>query len=198
MPQISKRDQILEHGLDLMHRRGYEATSVADIAAASDAPKGSFYNHFASKEDFARELLGAYFADVKQTFLEETGDAGRSAADRLLGYFKRLRAYNKKFGYARGCLLGNMSAESAAMGDETRQLTDTMLRQWRGLLAELINEGQRKGELAKSMAPEVLGAMLLDSWQGALLRAKAERKSHALDIFIESLLPALLTSPHGR
>jgi TetR/AcrR family transcriptional repressor of nem operon len=192
MPQISKRDAILHHGLDLMHQKGFEATSVADIAAAADAPKGSFYNHFTSKDDFARQALLAYFVDLKEAFAEEVTRDDHTVFDRLTAYFKRLRAYNKKFGFARGCLLGNMSAESSTMDKETRQLTDRMLQQWRLMLANLIAEGQKKKQLATDLPAPILASMLLDGWQGALLRAKAERTAGALDTFIGTLLPTLL------
>jgi hypothetical protein len=47
---------ILDAGLKVMFRVGYQAATVRDICAAAGAPHGSFTNHFRSKEAFAREV----------------------------------------------------------------------------------------------------------------------------------------------
>src|SRR5678815_3087013 len=54
------RDRILAAATDLIHQRGYKATGVAEIVAASGVPKGSFYFYFASKEELGRVLLQRY------------------------------------------------------------------------------------------------------------------------------------------
>jgi TetR/AcrR family transcriptional repressor of nem operon len=38
------------------HNCGFNGCGVQDITAAAEIPKGSFYNYFASKEDFAQIL----------------------------------------------------------------------------------------------------------------------------------------------
>jgi TetR/AcrR family transcriptional regulator, transcriptional repressor for nem operon len=48
----------LSVGLQTPHRRGFNATSVQDITDAAGAPKGSFYNHFESKDALAAEVVG--------------------------------------------------------------------------------------------------------------------------------------------
>src|SRR5262249_55006639 len=52
----SHRDLLLATGLRILHERGFNATSVQDITEAAGVPKGSFYNHFESKEDLGAEV----------------------------------------------------------------------------------------------------------------------------------------------
>jgi TetR/AcrR family transcriptional repressor of nem operon len=56
----STRDDLIDVGLGLMHQNGYNATGLTDILKAADVPKGSFYHHFGSKEDFAEAALERY------------------------------------------------------------------------------------------------------------------------------------------
>jgi len=65
MARPGKKAELVEAGLDLLHRRGFSATSVADIAEAAGVPKGSFYNHFKSKDDFGSAVLDLYFGEVR-------------------------------------------------------------------------------------------------------------------------------------
>lgn len=41
-------------------QRGYNACSVEDITIAARVPKGSFYNHFKSKQSLAAEIVTEY------------------------------------------------------------------------------------------------------------------------------------------
>ena len=50
------KDRILEAAFDLVAKRGYEAVSTRDIAAAANVGHASMYRHFPSKEALGREL----------------------------------------------------------------------------------------------------------------------------------------------
>jgi AcrR family transcriptional regulator len=53
------RAALLDAGRSLLARRELEGLSVDEIVAAADVAKGSFYNHFADKDVFAREIGAA-------------------------------------------------------------------------------------------------------------------------------------------
>ncbi len=61
----STRDHLLDVGVELMHRNGYKATGLTEILQAAGVPKGSFYHHFGSKEDFAAAALEKYFRGTR-------------------------------------------------------------------------------------------------------------------------------------
>lgn len=51
------RDQILEAALELFSVKGYEATSISQIADAVGIRKASLYSHFAGKQDILDTLI---------------------------------------------------------------------------------------------------------------------------------------------
>ncbi|WP_395019829.1 TetR family transcriptional regulator C-terminal domain-containing protein [Dongia sp.] len=198
MARPGKKSELVEAGLNLLHQRGFSAASVADIAAAARAPKGSFYNHFASKDDFGSAVLDLYFAEARTALAETLQVEGRPGLARLRTYFLRLRKYVGQDDYARGCLIGNISAEVAAVSPATRAQLAHLIREWTGAISACLEEGQRDGSVRMDVAAHDLAVLLLDAWQGALLRAKVERKPAALNTFIEVLLPRLAERPSGR
>jgi TetR/AcrR family transcriptional repressor of nem operon len=198
MARPSKKVELVEAGLDLLHRRGFSATSVADIAEAAGAPKGSFYNHFESKDDFGSAVIERYFAEVRAALAETLQSGKKPALMRLRDYFLRLRKYVGEDQYARGCLIGNISAEVSAVSDATRAHLARMIADWTSGLAACVKDGQRDGSVRGDLKPEDLACLLLNAWQGALLRAKVERRPAALDNFIEVLLPRLAEKPARR
>lgn len=191
MGRRGKKREILETGADLVHRAGFAATSVADITAAAGVPKGSFYNHFDSKDAFGNAVLARYFEDVRAALDETLHAPGAPALARIQNYFRRLKAYVAGENFARGCLIGNVSAEVSAVSAATRAQLAALIREWTASLARCIAEGQRDGSIRRGPTAESLAILLLDSWQGALLRAKVERGPAALDNFLDLLLPGL-------
>jgi AcrR family transcriptional regulator len=59
-PETSSRERILEASLDLFARRGFDGTSMREIAAAVGMRASSLYNHFAGKEAILAALIEAY------------------------------------------------------------------------------------------------------------------------------------------
>lgn len=77
----SGRDRILDEAAALFLRRGYNATSLRDIADAVGMKAGSLYYHFASKEDLLVEILRRGM-DVMETAFDEAAEASSGLAAR--------------------------------------------------------------------------------------------------------------------
>ncbi len=54
----NRREDILRESARLFRERGYERTSVRDIAEAVDMQSGSLFYHFKTKEDILVEVMG--------------------------------------------------------------------------------------------------------------------------------------------
>lgn len=61
-----RRAEILSAARELFLRKGYAATSIADIATAVGASKAAVFYHFRTKETIVAELLEAPFNAVTQ------------------------------------------------------------------------------------------------------------------------------------
>src|SRR2546428_8288284 len=89
MPRPSLREQLLSAGLETLRRKGFNATSVQDITDAAGAPKGSFYNHFESKEALAAEAVRTYVEKGRER-LAILRESKLSPLRRLKKYFASL------------------------------------------------------------------------------------------------------------
>ncbi|MBL8771758.1 MAG: TetR/AcrR family transcriptional regulator [Phenylobacterium sp.] len=72
--------------MDLVRTKGYAATRVEDICAAAGVSKGSFFHHFASKEDAAEAAAAQWATHVETLFGAAPFRAHPDPLQRLLGY----------------------------------------------------------------------------------------------------------------
>ena len=66
----ARRRQIMQEAARLFGTRGFEATTIRDIAAATGILGGSIYYHFASKEDIFVAVHGAGMEKITQAVLQ--------------------------------------------------------------------------------------------------------------------------------
>jgi TetR/AcrR family transcriptional repressor of nem operon len=193
MPRGDKsRTALVEHGTQLMLRSGYAGTGLVELLQTAGVPKGSFYNHFDSKEAFGVELVRRYYAWHDELLTSLLTQPDRSPLERLRSYFEVLlqRAVDAS-PQVRGCLLGMLALEMAGSSEPLRESVSDAFRRWQDLLAELLRQAQDAGELAPEQDPQRLAATLLEGWEGALMRARATRDleslRHSLDLALSRL-----------
>ena len=162
---------------------------MQDITEAAGAPKGSFYNHFASKEALGAAAVDAYAAKMGSLAVLE--DRTVAPLTRLRRHFVAL-AEAARYPYDTGCLLGNFGAELSGQSPLIRERVAAALAHWAKALGAVVEEAQREGALPRDRDPRTLASFLINSWEGAVLRAKIERDRAPLDAFLAIVFARVL------
>lgn len=191
MARHNVREQIVEAGLATMLEKGFNGCGVKDITDVAGVPKGSFYNHFESKEALGAEIVERY--GVGNPRAAALVDRSIPALARLRQYFEGLNELLAQQQYERGCLLGNLSAEMADHSPLIRAKLAALFANWTRGLEGALRDAQAEGSIAATHDPAVLAGFLLDAYEGALLRARVERSGHALDRFMTVAFSQMLT-----
>jgi TetR/AcrR family transcriptional repressor of nem operon len=178
------RSHIVESALVEFHARGFHNCSVEDITRAAGVPKGSFYNHFASKDALAIEALQQYQA---RSVWRTTDDADLPPLTRLRNRFLGMRGVLEERGFTRGCLIGNMGTELADINPGISAEVRASLDFRSAAATELLRAAQQSGDLAAHHSPDVLGPFLIDAWEGVVLRTKVSKSADAMDGFFAVL-----------
>src|ERR1700741_4939228 len=108
MARTNVRERLIDAGLETLHRRGFNGCGVQEITENAGVPKGSFYNHFESKEALGAAVVDRYWRQRAGSVLRLLEEADVGPRDRLCRYFAAMAAKMAKRGYAGGCLIGNM------------------------------------------------------------------------------------------
>src|SRR3984893_11429842 len=75
--ETNTREMLLLSAGKLFQEVGYVRASIHGIAAAVNAPKGTFYNYFRSKEDLASRLVDRQFEALRESLSRSTGHSVR-------------------------------------------------------------------------------------------------------------------------
>ncbi len=191
MPQRSVREQVVEAGLQQFHQHGFNGAGVKDITDAAAVPKGSFYNHFESKEALALEVLERYGQTLR---MERLQDTSVPPLDRLREHFTFLREQITESGYTKGCLFGNFGAEMADHSTPIRAAVHTAFTSWGALLTACIEQGQADGSIRPGLNAADTALFVLNAWEGTAIAARADQSMAAFDAFFSLVFGTLLTA----
>jgi TetR/AcrR family transcriptional repressor of nem operon len=173
-----QREALLDAGVRIVHARGLAATGVRDIAIAARVPRGSFTNHFRSKEAFGLLVLDRYAERIDAIMRETLGDDTRAPAERLMAYFDRISKSAAEAEWRRGCMVPDLAGEIAFHDEAMRARLCAVLAQQSARFESVVRLLRSDEAGAADLA-----AFLLAAWHGTLLRMKVERNGTALDRF---------------
>jgi TetR/AcrR family transcriptional repressor of nem operon len=186
------RERLLEAGVQIFSKSGFNGCSVQDITDCAGVPKGSFYNHFDSKEALGAAALRHYWSDGASDRLAVLADSAMPPLTRLRAYFEGGCAEIVAMAYTCGCLVGNMTAELSDHSPIISAELSAIYEGWSRQVGACIREAQARGEVSSSADPDMLATFALNAWEGAILRARIEKSDRPLRQFIEMIFTSLL------
>jgi TetR/AcrR family transcriptional regulator, transcriptional repressor for nem operon len=179
---------LLDAGLSIFIQQGYNHTGIQEIVDYVQIPKGSFYNYFASKEDFGVQVIHHYAAQVAANLDLALQREDVDALASLRDFFKQLIASYELKQYREGCLVGNCAAELADASDVIRAALVNALAGWRERTAHLLAQSQANGQVRADLQADFLADFLWNSFEGALLRMKIEKSLAPLEQWYQLML----------
>jgi TetR/AcrR family transcriptional regulator, transcriptional repressor for nem operon len=189
----SSRDRLIEAGLGLLLLRGYNHLGVQDVLAATDLPKGSFYHHFESKQDFALAVVDRYMTAVHAGLDAFLGDETVPPLGRIRNFFEATRESYKGEGYL-GCLLGGLGQELSGVNETFRLRIERCISEIANKMEACLRLAIERGDVPRTEDPKRLAALLVNCWEGAALRTRLLRDpaplGAMLDFYFRSIAPA--------
>ncbi|MDQ0503605.1 TetR/AcrR family transcriptional regulator [Xanthobacter agilis] len=185
--KANKFEIILKEAARLFCEKGYEATSLDDVADAVSIHKATLYHYIQSKEEILYLCLLRSFEGYEQR-LEEMKDTSVSVTDRLRRFFRTLiEAQNNEFGRCL-CLVGRQPLGTES-GEKILEFQRNMGFAVRRLLQEGIDDGSFKACDTRLAANMIFGAFnSVPKWRrpdaGTSTRQIAETY---LDLFISGI-----------
>jgi TetR/AcrR family transcriptional regulator, transcriptional repressor for nem operon len=146
-----------------------------------NAPKGTFYNYFRSKEDLASRLVDRQFEALRESLSRSTG---HSASHQLTKHCNFLAIEPPMIEVAPLQLLATLAAEAPAIPVAVTQRIARGTEIWITHVSDLISLAQKESGTPIAHDPQKLASLLVTCWYGAIVRRKSDPSLKLLDDFL--------------
>ncbi|MFG1427678.1 TetR/AcrR family transcriptional regulator [Roseixanthobacter glucoisosaccharinicivorans] len=174
-PREFDEETALRAAVECFWERGYEATSVRDLAARMGITNASLYNAFGDKRSLYRRALDRY---VECSFSDRVGRFQALPPREALGaFFQEIVDRSVDDTGRRGCMLVNSALEVAPYDPEFQRVVSEVLVQVEGFFRQCALDGQAEGTISRRQSAEDIGRLLLAVLLGlrVLARNRPER-----------------------
>ncbi|WP_431954751.1 TetR/AcrR family transcriptional regulator [Actinacidiphila sp. bgisy167] len=178
-------ERLIESTRELLWERGYVGTSPKAIQQRSGVGQGSMYHHFSGKPELALAAVRRSAERMRAAAERELSLPG-SAVERVSRYLRRERDV------LRGCPIGRLTQDpEVVVNPQLRAPLDETFEWLRGRIADVLAEGQARGEIAPGLDTDDIAAALVAVLQGGYVLARASGSAAPFDQAVSGALSLL-------
>lgn len=182
------KQKLIAEGLRRLLHEGYNSLGLQALLDAADVPKGSFYHHFADKEDFALQVIDAYVADVHALLDMCVADIRVKPLDRIRIFFMRVMEESyRQDGYL-GCLMGGLGQELSGVNETFRAKIEWCFSSIAERLQRCLDAAKEEGTIPAATDTAAMANLLVDCWEGAALRSRMKKSPAPLNAMLDFYL----------
>lgn len=185
-------DQVTDVVMQVFWHKGFAATSVQDLVAATGLSRSSLYGTFKNKEALYQRALYRYHINTQKNIDLLSSDGPVKAIISQL--FSRIIADEISDLQHRGCFMANASLELAGHDEKIAQSVRDNFQRLQIAFERLIQRGQQSGELSSQHSARALALFFVNTIQGIRVLSKActeqnrqESLQNVVDIALNSL-----------
>ena len=191
-PREFDESAALEAAVHCFWSRGYEATSVRDLARSMGITGASLYNAFGDKRSLYRRSLDHYvsnsFGDRVRRFESEL-----PPFEALEAFFSAVIERSITDKERKGCMLVNSALELAPHDKEFRRVVVGVLGEVEAFFRRCVEAGQSSGTITTTQSGEDLARLLLSVLLGIRVLARSRPKRELLEGAVRPVFALLAT-----
>jgi len=176
-PREFNEAAVIEAAIQCFWSRGYEGTSVRDLAKKMRITGASLYNAFGDKRSLYRRALECY---VEQSFVScaKRLEAHLQPRDAIGAFFAEVIEQSLSDARRKGCMVVNSALEVAPHDAEFRHVIADVFTQVEAFFRRCVAAGQRSGAITNLESGDDLARFLLGVLLGirVLARTRPERE----------------------
>jgi TetR/AcrR family transcriptional regulator, transcriptional repressor for nem operon len=191
MNQRDTKQILFEKGADPIYLKGYHSTGIQEILKAANVPKGSFYFHFKSKEDYVLQLMD-YFGDFMFSWMDKTlNKSEQTPLTNIRTFYAEFLEYFQEREYKGGCPIGNLAQEMGDISDSIANKAEALLQGMKTRIAKNLSLAKEQSEIPKIVNVDEIADFMINSWEGAITRTKILRNDSAMILFDKMIFDVL-------
>ncbi|MGF1573663.1 MAG: TetR/AcrR family transcriptional regulator [Sumerlaeia bacterium] len=196
-PQEKKNTKLtlLLAGTAVMTRKSYNGAGLTEILAEAGVPKGSFYHHFQSKEDFGVQIVEHHALESGQVLKNYFQDSTLTPVNRIKSWFQYIQEHYQENGPQHQCLIAKLALELSTLSAPMHTAVKFAYDHWTMIFAEVLKEAQACREIPNHIGAEKLAMHIVNGWQGVTIRMQIDESLEPLDNYLDVLFTVIFQQP---
>ncbi|QJB31405.1 TetR family transcriptional regulator C-terminal domain-containing protein [Chitinophaga oryzae] len=188
-PAIYDNDAVILKAQEVFWEKGYSATSLQDLQAATQMGSGSLYNTFRGGK---KELFSKALQQRREAFLAFKRELKEHASpvDLIKDFFRSL-AEADEHTHLKGCIVANTVTALAFVDQDLETEAISILKDVERMFTETVREAQKSGSITNPADAAVLGRYLVTCWNGLNVTRRMHPNKEKLKELIEVQLSIL-------
>lgn len=166
------RQNILDAAFCEMHRRGFQAASIANILADTRLTKGALYHHFPTKQALGLAVIDEVIkARLERLIFNPLRDSERPV-ETLLEIIATIHERVPGEFITLGCPLNNLIQEMSPLDETFKTRLNGVLTRWQIVVEETLRRGQAQGMVRADVDAQAAALFVVSAWEGCIGIAK--------------------------
>src|SRR3954470_24865630 len=144
---MSKKQEIISISKNIIHCKGYQATSISDILHAANIGKGQFYHYFSSKYDLGLAVMENLIEDWDHQLILNILQSSEDPKLKINKMLDWILTYHAGKEEKSGCPIGNLTIEMSEHDETFRLKLDHFFKRWIGSIETVLEEMVKQNQL---------------------------------------------------
>lgn len=169
--------------------KGYEATSLSDLMAATGLSKSSLYGSFGDKRELFLAAFDVYRQDRKREMIRLL--SADNARDGIVSFYESLFANLDAETAHNGCMSVNQAVEMAPRDSRVKDMVGDDFKTIHEAVSAAIRRGQKDGSVRNRAEAEEIASILVLAFPGLQLMARIGADQEAMNKNLALLMTQL-------
>lgn len=188
-PREFDEEAVLDAAVQCFWSRGFEATSVRDLAGSMGITGASLYNAFGDKRSLYQKALDHYVEKSITDRIRRCTD--KAPHEAIAGFFAELLARSLSDPEHKGCMLVNAALDVTPNDPQLMQAVATVLGRIEVFFRDKLEAGQANGTITRAQPAEDLARHLLGVLMGLRVLARVRPEPELLEGIVRSAVAVL-------
>lgn len=193
-PPTYDREAAIKALVHLFWAKGFSATSLDEVSAATGMGRPSLYQAFGNKEDMYQLALTSFVGDVSQRAMQALSE-NADIADALLQFYERIIELYFEEADGMGCMVFCTTVGEASNQPALREVLKAVIAQIDTALIARLEAAIQAGQISAGTDINALATLAQGLLQHLAIRARAGEKKVELKKIARASVQTLLSGP---
>ncbi|MDP2782968.1 MAG: TetR/AcrR family transcriptional regulator [Sulfurimicrobium sp.] len=181
------RDKLLQAAFCEIHRKGFQAASIANILADTGLTKGALYHYFPTKQALGLAVIDEVIRErLDGLFFKSLRESDRPV-ETLLEIIATIDEWRPANFIDLGCPLNNLMQEMSPLDEAFKDRLNAVLMVWKDAVENALLRGREQRVIRADVDCQAVALFVVSAWEGCIGVAKNLQSVDAFSLCMKQL-----------